>query len=470
MPGNVNASPSKLFFVEMLVRDIELDDAILDLLDNCVDGIVRTLQHNTDPIASDEYPYEGYWAKIRATEEEFIIEDNCGGIPRGVAINYAFRLGRSVNGEDNDVPTVGIYGIGMKRALFKLGNRSSIKSKHKDESYEVKITPEWLRDEDDWKLDLVDCPTDLPSDGTRITVTNLKDVVKTSFNSEKSNFLNGLSRKISQIFSQIIEKGFTVTLNDNVIERAKLGILSPDKFTNSEAIQPYSYKATIDGVHINLSVGFYNELASEGDDEDYGVTPRAEENAGWTIICNDRVILYHDKTHVTGWGIGSVPRYHPQFRAISGVVEFHSSDPSKLPLTTTKRGLDQGTLVYGKALKYMMEGMKKFTDFTNHWKGKESQANKEFDKLTSKEAVGIPSSIPNQMWKNVRGGEPSERKFTPNLPKPPSEQLNKRIIFYRPKDEVEFLANYFFEDRNARAAKVGEECFIQQLKKAKGEE
>ena len=36
------ASPAKRFFVEMLTRDIELADAILDLLDNCVDGALRS--------------------------------------------------------------------------------------------------------------------------------------------------------------------------------------------------------------------------------------------------------------------------------------------------------------------------------------------------------------------------------------------------------------------------------------------
>ena len=38
----VKGEPTKRFFVKMLVRDIELYEAILDLIDNCVDGIVRT--------------------------------------------------------------------------------------------------------------------------------------------------------------------------------------------------------------------------------------------------------------------------------------------------------------------------------------------------------------------------------------------------------------------------------------------
>jgi len=34
-------SPTKQFFVSMLTRDINLADAILDLLDNCLDGALR---------------------------------------------------------------------------------------------------------------------------------------------------------------------------------------------------------------------------------------------------------------------------------------------------------------------------------------------------------------------------------------------------------------------------------------------
>lgn len=38
----LHADPAKAFFIDMLTRDISLEDAILDLLDNCVDGALRT--------------------------------------------------------------------------------------------------------------------------------------------------------------------------------------------------------------------------------------------------------------------------------------------------------------------------------------------------------------------------------------------------------------------------------------------
>ena len=44
--NTVEATPTKSFFVSMLTRDIDLGDAVLDLLDNCVDGLYRTLEEN----------------------------------------------------------------------------------------------------------------------------------------------------------------------------------------------------------------------------------------------------------------------------------------------------------------------------------------------------------------------------------------------------------------------------------------
>jgi hypothetical protein len=72
---------TKTFFVDMLTRDIELEDAILDLLDNCIDGIQRTIKGRE----LTDRPYEGFEAKISFSESGFKIEDNCGGIPLEVA-------------------------------------------------------------------------------------------------------------------------------------------------------------------------------------------------------------------------------------------------------------------------------------------------------------------------------------------------------------------------------------------------
>lgn len=79
------ASPTKAFFVQMLVKDVSLESAILDLVDNCIDGATRLRGDGS---------YAGLWVKVTVNRDEFVIDDNCGGIDVDLAKNYAFRFGR----------------------------------------------------------------------------------------------------------------------------------------------------------------------------------------------------------------------------------------------------------------------------------------------------------------------------------------------------------------------------------------
>jgi len=203
MSETVYAYPSKTFFVNMLTRDIELKDAILDLLDNCVDGILRELKHN--PPKDKKKPYDGFWAKILITPKIFSIEDNCGGISKEIAEKSAFRLGRVDANRDKDLPTVGMYGIGMKRAIFKMGQKAEVVSRHKKDSYSVTIPPKWLKDDDDWNLPLENLPIDtLGFNGTRIAVENLYDNISRQLSGK--DFDKELHDDISNFFAIIMSQ------------------------------------------------------------------------------------------------------------------------------------------------------------------------------------------------------------------------------------------------------------------------
>ena len=64
---------------------------------------------------------------VTAVEDRFQIEDNCGGITLDDAVNYAFTFGRQEEDQTENF-SIGVYGIGMKRAIFKIGNSISITS------------------------------------------------------------------------------------------------------------------------------------------------------------------------------------------------------------------------------------------------------------------------------------------------------------------------------------------------------
>src|SRR5262245_41894378 len=109
-PNLIEAEPTKDLFIYILTKDIPLTRAILDLVDNCVDG-ARRLRNGGD--------YTRLQIRIEAKPDVFKIVDNCGGIPVDIARRYAFRFGRPA--EMPATPrSVGQFGVGMKRALFKL--------------------------------------------------------------------------------------------------------------------------------------------------------------------------------------------------------------------------------------------------------------------------------------------------------------------------------------------------------------
>lgn len=441
--------PSKRFFVSMLTRDIELNDAILDLLDNCVDGALRTSNSK-----KNDNPYAGFKADLQITEDSFTISDNCGGIAKSDR-DYAFRMGRPHRQADEDEGTVGVYGIGMKRAIFKMGTRCNINSNHPDGAFEVDITPEWISS-DAWKIPITenDFLTNITG-GTKIKITNLHSNVSQKFSEE--SYLTDLHDQIKHSLSFIIQKGFTITLNGTTIKANPIKLISDEN-----EIEPFIYRADIDGVKVDLAVGFYKSLEDEEED---ATIKRSSENAGWTVICNDRVVLYCDKTHLTGWGLEPVPRFHSQFIAISGVVRFTCKDPEKLPITTTKRGVDLSSVLYNDVRNKMIEGMLIFIRFTNQWKGENLEHGKKI--LNKAQAVNAQDflSKDKENYKSGKGtwSHPNrnihELKFIPKLPTPQVMKTKVRIVFTREITEVKSLAEHFFGDENYSPSEVGNKCF-----------
>ena len=460
----VDATPVKSFFIDMLTRDIELVDAILDLLDNCVDGILRKTRNS-----SGETPYKSFGAEIKFDKDSFTISDNCGGIPWEFH-DYAFRMGKADTKIDNDLPTVGVYGIGMKRAIFKIGKQCSISTQNQGDCYEVRITPEWIDNPIDWRLPVSESLQNKKEDGTAIVIGELNEGIPIHFDDNKEEFTRELTEKVKTHYAFILDKGFQVKINGNEVE-AKTTRLICAKTKNTQgtdlAIRPYIYQTEKEGVNIFLSVGFTKAIPSQEDINDEQEEKRySSTDAGWTVICNDRAVLYCDRTELTGWGEASVPRYHTQFIAISGIVEFHSNDTAKLPTTTTKRGIDASSSLYLLVKNRMREGMQIFTNYTNKWKGNASESHQHMDSGDLYTLDKIKEESKNLRLNSVRSGLKGEQ-FKPNLPLPkPEPSSDRRISYIKSVDDIETVGNYLFGEEEVQPSQVGEECFDQILKEA----
>ncbi|WP_198020990.1 ATP-binding protein [Mesorhizobium sp. LNJC391B00] len=205
------ANPTKTFFVRMITRDITLEDCILDLIDNSIDGAWSS--EGSRPMGlAEEVDLSKYRIDIEALEDSFCIVDNCGGMTLNAAINHAFSFGRQALEEHEDY-SIGVYGIGMKRAIFKIGGEINIRSTYLErngtrQSFVVPINvTEWLKnDVPPWDFDLEESDP-LPSNGVEITISELTDGAKAAFASPA--FLQNLRRTISRDYSLHLNRGLS---------------------------------------------------------------------------------------------------------------------------------------------------------------------------------------------------------------------------------------------------------------------
>jgi hypothetical protein len=465
----VSAAPVKAFFVHMLTRDIRLEDAILDLLDNCVDGILRS-RLGKSPKAS--HPYSGFWAEITFDKSSFSIADNCGGIPWTMH-KYAFRIGRTPDHPPDAAGTVGAYGVGMKRAIFKLGTACLITTKSANDAYEVSIPTEWMEDEKNWEFQVQPAKKPMAHEGTTLVVGSLHPWIADRFSSDAEDFQAKLVVMVATHYAFIVNKGFKVTINGAAVKPRPTKLLFSRRAAGKKGakeIQPFIFRTKTDeGVEVFLAVGFtrpipsLNEVEQEQDGKRY-----SSEEAGWTIICNDRAVVYCDRTELTGWGEAGVPRYHTQFIAISGIVEF-KGDASKLPTTTTKRDVDASSALYLQVKNKMREGMRIFTDYTNKWKTRAEESRKYIEKGRPLSLEDIQDEAANLKFTSTTTSVPPGQQYKPQLPMPPKlEPRVRRISFIKTIGEVQLVAEHLFDDPDADPSTVGEECFDMFLKEARG--
>ncbi len=357
----VDATPAKRFFVSMLIRDIELMPAIIDLVGNSADGAKRLRPE------AGEQRYAGLWVKVTVAPDRFAVEDNCGGIEVDLARHYAFRFGRA---EDvaGPVGEVGQFGIGMKRALFKMGERFTIDSTAATSRFSLPVdVSKWLAEQtSDWAFEFreVEEGIDVPEDerGTKIVVEGLHELVQEDFGHER--FLNRLRRQIAMRELRLLQQGLEIKVNDEPLVAQQPILLAGEGLAPIHVAKEI---ATDDGpLTMQLWAGLAQASKEEDDDVDDAEKYRGEPPAGWYLFCNDRLLLYADKGRLTGWG-AEAAAYHPQYSRFRGYVLLEG-DARYMPWTTTKTGVDEDSRVFRAVQSEMFDALQKVQAAINRLK------------------------------------------------------------------------------------------------------
>ncbi len=343
----VKAAPTKRFFISVLIKDIYLIDAVVELVDNSVDS-ARS--------AFGTAGLSGKFIEIRYDDQEFTIVDNAAGISIHQAQNYAFRFGRP-----DTAPTIpgaiGEFGVGMKRALFKIGRYFEVISNTASDHFVIK------QDVDDWEAVKDDAPNSWnfefaesgrnaePSKtGTTITVRKLHPYAVEEF--LNSNFASRLIKELKESHAESLASGLQITVNTISVHAESATLLE------SESLHPICKELVLNIAGKDIRARM---LAGLGE-------PKLLD-AGWYIYCNGRLIERAEKTEKTGWNSAidgdKTPRPHWQFRRFRGYLFFESQSPDVLPWNTTKTGLDTEAPAYRQVKSEMTSALGQVIGFLN---------------------------------------------------------------------------------------------------------
>lgn len=422
---DIDASPTKKLFIDILTRDIKLEACILDLVDNSIDAYTR---NNFEELKKIE---------LTITPEKFEIYDNCGGIEEKFLREHVFRFG--VTELVRDIPTLGVYGIGLKRSLFKIGGEFILETDDQKTYCIVKVDVKDWEKNDDWTLPFEKSESKLNKGElpyTKITINKLHEEVKKQFS--LSTFINNLRDKIGVIYTMFLGKKVDIIVNSKPIVGIPLNIRYSDKYA------PTVYKDKVNDVDVKI-ICFIQPRKNRGD-------PMIRR--GWNFFCNDRLILMDDMTSKTGWDgtKAHLPQYHPIYNEFRGIVRLTSKDPSKLPLNTTKTGLIYEHDTYKKVLDLMIINSrplinfltKKYNSESNQLEEIENSVEEEIDEVEEENITEVPV-------------QEVEEETTFSAPEPkPQEERAAGISYEKPKKIVNKLKKYLKVKTNKA---VGEKTF-----------
>lgn len=332
----INASPRKKLFIDILTQDIKVETCIFDLIDNSFDSYVRNKIEERREI------------KLTINNDNFEIYDTCGGIEKETLKKNVFRFG--AESLDKEEPTLGMYGIGLKRSIFKMGDKITMETDDgKDYSLMDMTVTEWQQQgEHDWDIPFETDKSNLANGAlpyTRIKVSELHKEIVNKFTLD--TFKNDILESLKRSYCLIIKNHIDFTYNKNNVVPYPLIVPYDDNYTPSVHIETYNE------LDINI-ICFIDPRKGER-------LKDAVNKRGWNLFCNNRLILANDIYDTTGWIGGEkhdksiLPKYHSIYNEFRGIVFLKSNNPFNLPLNTAKDNLNTEDKNYNYVLKKMIK-------------------------------------------------------------------------------------------------------------------
>jgi hypothetical protein len=397
-----DAQPEKRLFISLITRDISLGAAILDIIDNSVNAVVEPyagrLKTAADyaTIAADETMQPRSDIYVDVNNKIITVTDDASGISLKQAQEHIFKFGRSV-GEKDSSDRLSVYGIGLKRAIFKIGNRIKMTSDHTTGGFALDLDVQaWGRQsQNHWQFPISSrAPATGGKTGTKIEISDLYE--ETQRRVQDGLFINQLRESIAKTYAFYLSKFVNIHVNGTKVDPISTEISS------NKVVETFVRGDVSCAVVVGIGT-------PQGDSF-------RDRSSGWFIFCNGRAVLSADKTALTGWGGGTngLPIFQPKHRPFLGMVFFVSEDGEQLPWTTTKSGINEDSVVWQQARQYMITAARTVISFLDN---RYTEEGTELSPKDLREAAGervsaIAASVSQkQTFKIVKKAPPTQMRI-----------------------------------------------------------
>lgn len=277
--GKLSAVPSKRLFLS-IIADYDLNRTISELIDNGLD--VWTRSGRKSGIKID--------VALDKVQQTITVRDNAGGVKRE---ELSYIVGPGQSGSNPTDETIGIFGVGTKRAVVALAQDIRIKTRHSGgATYQIEFDDKWLED-DEWELPLYEVYA-IGRNTTIVELSRLREAI-----SEVS--ITQLTDHLSATYAKFLSNGLVdIKINGNVIKPILF-----DNWFYPPKYEPRRFSGNIKTTeHGVIKVVGYAGLSNES-------SPAGGEY-GVYFYCNNRLVGRTLKTFDVGFMRGYAGLPHPK--------------------------------------------------------------------------------------------------------------------------------------------------------------
>jgi hypothetical protein len=331
----LNATPEKRSFWS-IISDYDLKTGICELIDNAID-IWTVSKRSTKLLINVELDLD---------RQLLMITDNAGGV-KHEDLRVLVTPGGSKNSPDGS--TIGIFGVGSKRAVIALGESVSLKTHHRDDqSYQIDLSREWM-ESPSWDLAAYQIPNIEPGT-TKVELSALRRIFL-------EQDVQLLRTHFAEIYSYFLANGCTIIVNGEPIAAACFNSWAfPPNYQPQQAtfvISPDRHH----NLNVTITAGLIRDRIAEAD------------NYGVYFYCNDRLIVKELKARDVGYYVSTeagVP--HPDASLCRVIVEL-KGPANLMPWTSNKTNINTDHPTFSDIRPTIIQLITQFTKLSRAFKG-----------------------------------------------------------------------------------------------------